>query len=66
MSLFFQEAQDGGVEVKRGVLVFNHYTGEADLHGVLIGDLAWRVEIDGQRTPASRGNAIVCGTAVKR
>jgi hypothetical protein len=48
--LIFYEAKDGGVEVEGVVLIFNHYAGEADLHGVLLGDLVWRVGVEEQRT----------------
>jgi hypothetical protein len=41
--LVFHEAQNGGVEAESVILVFYHYAGEADLHGVLLGDLGWQV-----------------------
>jgi hypothetical protein len=39
--LVFHEAQDGGVEAKSVVLVFNHYAGESYLHEIPVDDLEW-------------------------
>jgi hypothetical protein len=41
------------------VLIFNHYAGEADLHGVLLGDLVWRARVEEQRTCWTTRDAII-------
>jgi len=51
--LVFYEAEDGGVETQSAVLVLNHHAGEADLHGVLLGDFVWRVALKEERTSGS-------------